>query len=212
MASLFGITAYGAVFEIAKTSATATGYASAPTILATLEPGDGTPSRSTNLNVDANGDLFGTTSSGGTHNGGTVFEIINTPSGYEKTPRVVISFNPVVGGDPQTTLIPTSKGDLLGETSGPGTVFKITDSGFVTSPTPPGVPGDLVFQNTDGQAAIWSLTGTDVTDGGAVSPNPGPGWKAGGDGRLQRRRSCRHSVAERQHGPSLDLGHGREQP
>jgi hypothetical protein len=57
-------------------------------------------------------------------------------------------------------------------------VFELADSGFVTSPLSPGVPSDLVFQNADGQAAIWSLTGTKVTDGGAVSANPGPGWTA----------------------------------
>jgi VCBS repeat protein/FG-GAP repeat protein/tryptophan-rich protein len=113
-------------------------------------------------------------------------EIVNTPNGYEKTPRVVISFNDADGVDPESDLIADADGDLFGTTAAQeaqpghlgGTVFEITDSGFVTSPVSPGVPADLIFQNTDGQAAIWSLTGTSVTDGGAVNPNPGPGWKA----------------------------------
>ena len=34
------------------------------------------------LALDANGDLFGTTSSGGANNDGTVFELKNTAGGY----------------------------------------------------------------------------------------------------------------------------------
>jgi uncharacterized repeat protein (TIGR03803 family) len=154
---LFGTTTFdNEVFEIVKSP---TGYASTPTILASLPPDDGLLTRANSLLVDANGDLFGTTIQGA-KNFGTVFEIVNTPTGYEKTPRVVISFNSQDGSNPQTTLIADAEGDLFGTTpnrlgSDPGTVFEITDSGFAPSGSPPpGVPSDLVFQNVDGQAAI----------------------------------------------------------
>ena len=179
---LFGITAYGAAFEIINMPGTPTGYASAPTILATLPPEDGPPtSVNASLTVDANGDLLGTTS-GGAHAAGTVFEIVNTPTGYEKTPKIVFSFNNVDGG-PEMTLIPDTKGDLFGETSEPGTVFEITGSGFVPKGSvSPGVGSDLMFQNPDGQAAIWGLTGSNVTEGGTVSRTPdrvGRRWATG---------------------------------
>ena len=41
---------------------------------------------------------------------------------------------------------------------------------------------DILFQNTNGQAAIWEISGNAVIGGGAVSPNPGPGWKVIGTG------------------------------
>jgi hypothetical protein len=37
---------------------------------------------------------------------------------------------------------------------------------------------DILFQTTNGQAAIWDMSGTNVIGGGAVSPNPGTSWKA----------------------------------
>ena len=40
----------------------------------------------------------------------------------------------------------------------------------------------ILFQNTGGQASIWNVTGAILTGGGAVTPNPGPSWKAIGTG------------------------------
>jgi hypothetical protein len=184
---LFGTTtsggAYnaGSVFEIVKTGDS---YASEPTILASLpnlNPNDGSLIASNSLLVDGNDDVFGTTLNGGQANAGIVFEIVNTPSGYEKTPRVVVSFNDLDGADLESTLIADAKGDLFGTTSRTssgtpgGSVFEVTDSGYVpVGSPPPGVPSDLVFQSTNGQAAIWDLTGTSL-DGGGATPNPGPG-------------------------------------
>jgi uncharacterized repeat protein (TIGR03803 family) len=80
--NLFGTTFFGgatgglgSVFEIAKT---ATGYASAPTLLASFcarpNCADGRfPAAS--LIADAAGNLFGTTGEGGAKNDGTVFEV-----------------------------------------------------------------------------------------------------------------------------------------
>ena len=36
----------------------------------------------------------------------------------------------------------------------------------------------ILFQNTDGQIAIWQMNGTTPIGGGAVNPNPGPAWQA----------------------------------
>jgi autotransporter-associated beta strand protein len=41
---------------------------------------------------------------------------------------------------------------------------------------------DILWQSTNGQAAIWNMKGTGVVGGGPVSPNPGPNWKAVGSG------------------------------
>jgi ELWxxDGT repeat protein len=41
----------------------------------------------------------------------------------------------------------------------------------------------ILWQNTSsGQAAIWNMTGTNVSGGGAVSPNPGRSWTEIGSG------------------------------
>ena len=40
----------------------------------------------------------------------------------------------------------------------------------------------MLWQSTDGQAAIWEMNGTNLVGGGAVSPNPGPPWQAIGTG------------------------------
>jgi hypothetical protein len=37
-------------------------------------------------------------------------------------------------------------------------------------------PKQAVWQNTNGQPAVWSLQGTTVTGGAQVGPNPGPAW------------------------------------
>jgi hypothetical protein len=142
------------------------------------------------LLIDANGDLFGTTNQGGSDNLGTVFEIKKTAGGYANKPTVVASFDGTNGDHPLAGLIADANGDLFGTTSegGPsdddiGTVFEITDSGFVTSASPPPtVTGDILWQNTSGQASIWDMSGNSLVGGGAVSPNPGPSFRAVGTG------------------------------
>jgi uncharacterized repeat protein (TIGR03803 family) len=92
---LFGTTAQGGtngdgtVFEIAKT---ATGYASTPTTLVSFNGTDGAAPLAS-LTADAKGDLFGTTSQGGTNGDGTVFEIAKTAAGYASTPITLVSFD-----------------------------------------------------------------------------------------------------------------------
>ena len=93
------------------------------------------------LIADSNGDLFGTTVEGGANDGGTVFEIVKTPTGYASTPTTLVSFN--TNDDlPQGGLIADSNGDLFGTTefggaNGFGAVFEIvkTASGYASTPT-----------------------------------------------------------------------------
>ena len=41
----------------------------------------------------------------------------------------------------------------------------------------------FLWQNTSsGQVSIWEMNGNTLIGGGAVSPNPGPSWKAIGTG------------------------------
>jgi uncharacterized repeat protein (TIGR03803 family) len=154
--NLFGTTANGGtgndggtVFEIAKTAA---GYASTPTILvsfcALANCADGTNPEAS-LIADANGNLFGTAAGGGAHGGGTVFKIAKTAGGYASTPTILYSFcalaNCADGLHPQAGLLADANGNLFGTTvqggvasspffGGGGTVFEITNSGFVSDP------------------------------------------------------------------------------
>ena len=41
---------------------------------------------------------------------------------------------------------------------------------------------DILWQNTNGQAAIWEMNGTNESAAAVISPNPGPSWKAVGTG------------------------------
>ncbi len=108
------------------------------------------------LIADASGDLFGTTSSDGANNGGTVFEIQNTGTVaapvYASAPTTLVSFDGSDGAGPQASLIADANGDLFGTTEGggannDGTVFEIakTSTGYASAPT------TLVsFNSTDG--------------------------------------------------------------
>jgi hypothetical protein len=160
--NLFGTTAHGGagneggtVFEIAKTHR---GYASTPTTLVSFcslaNCADGRVLQA-GLIADANDNLFGTTNAGGANgdaasNGGTVFEITKTAGGYASTPTTLVSFcslaNCADGTVPAGGLIADADGNLFGTTdefgpNGNGTVFEITDSGFVVPPIFAGTSG-----------------------------------------------------------------------
>ncbi len=89
------------------------------------------------LITDADGNLFGTTSSGGAYGYGTVFELVNNGGGY--TPVTLLSFNGADGANPSGGLIADAAGDLFGTTgeggaySAPGllrgTVFELVNNG-----------------------------------------------------------------------------------
>ena len=160
---LFGTTSIGGagesvgtVFEIIKTAG---GYAAAPTTLVSFNDGDDGGEPVAGLIADANGDLFGTTESGGANRAGTVFEIAKTPTGYASTPTTLVSFDDTDGSLPQGSLIADANGDLFGTTatggaSNDGTVFEIakTAAGYASTPTV------LVsFNVTDGDLPVGSL-------------------------------------------------------
>ena len=91
------------------------------------------------LIVDADGDLFGTASGGG-GNYGTVFEIAKTGTTYASTPTTLVSFNVNNGADPKVSLVADAAGNLFGTTQSGGTgsygtVFEVTNSGFVSETT-----------------------------------------------------------------------------
>ena len=66
----------------------------------------------------------------------------------------------------------------------PGATWKAVGTGHFSD----GVQSDILWQNTDGQASIWDMTGNTVTgggltaDAGGVAINPGADWKAVGSG------------------------------
>jgi uncharacterized repeat protein (TIGR03803 family) len=137
-----GANGVGTVFEIVKTTS---GYASTPTTLVSFNGYDGANPRA-GLIADAKGNLFGTTFGGGAHNGGTVFEIARTATGYAITPTTLVSFcsltNCADGANPVAGLIADAKGNLFGTTfgggeNGLGTVFEIarTATGYAITPT-----------------------------------------------------------------------------
>jgi uncharacterized repeat protein (TIGR03803 family) len=126
----------GTVFEIVKSSS---GYSSTPTTLVNFNGSNGANPYA-GLIADANGDLFGTTFTGGAFGGGTVFEIVKTSSGYAATPTTLVSFNGANGAELVGGL--DGNGNLFGTTAaggtfGDGTVFEIvkTSSGYASTPT-----------------------------------------------------------------------------
>src|SRR5438132_1147133 len=93
------------------------------------------------LIADANGNLFGTTQSGGANRFGTVFEIAKTAGGYASTPTVLVSFNGPNGAVPVAGLIADANGNLFGTTlsggaNGLATVFDIGKAARAYASTP----------------------------------------------------------------------------
>jgi uncharacterized repeat protein (TIGR03803 family) len=131
--NLFGTTlqsgAYydGTVFEVASGSGTIT-------TLATFKGTNGADPAG-GLVVDASGNLFGTTFSGGPANSGTVFEIVSGSG----TITTLASFNGTNGNSPNGGLVEDSLGNLFGTTAyggtaGDGTVFEVAaGSGTITT-------------------------------------------------------------------------------
>ncbi len=81
----------------------------------------------------SDGNLYGTTFTGGTSNLGTIFKL--TTNGVLTT---LVSFNGTNGSNPRATLIQASGGNLYGTAStgganGAGTVFQVTTNGVLTT-------------------------------------------------------------------------------
>jgi hypothetical protein len=153
----------GAVYEIANT---ATGYATTPSTLVSFDGTDGA-SPMASLTADANGDLFGTTSAGGTNGHGTLYEVTNAATGYATTPTTLVNFGSTdIPSD--AGLITDANGDLFGTTShnNASTIFQLvnTATGYASTLTPlatinGSLVGDLVID------ANGDLFGTTPVDG-----------------------------------------------
>lgn len=125
------------------------------------------------LVMDAQGNIFGTTSRGGQNNGGTAFEL--SPNGGGWTLTTIYNF-PQQRGEPDATLTLDAQGNLYGTTNNSGgTVFKLTrGSGgwnYTLIHTFTGSDNDGAYPVNAGVAldANGNLYGT--TSGGGGSPN-----------------------------------------
>ena len=60
---------------------------------------------------------------------------------------------------------------------------------------------DILWQNDNGQAAVWLMDGTTIIGGDVVGPNPGPSWHVidAGDfnGDSNERYSCGRTTTAR---------------
>ena len=91
----------------------------------------------------------------------------------------------------------------------------VTSHVSVSSPIPtnPAPHLNILWQNiVSGQASFWDMTGNTRTGSGAISPNPGPSWRAVGNRRIFQRRHLGYPLAEQEHRPSRNLGNGRRHP
>jgi len=130
----------GTVYEVKKTGSV---YASTPIVLANFT-GSAATGPIGGLAIDANGDLFGSTSGGGTNSDGTIFEIQNTATGYAATPAVLVNLSVADGFYIEDGLVLDANGDLLGTTEegglagrqGGGTVFEVPNTGTGYASTP----------------------------------------------------------------------------
>jgi uncharacterized repeat protein (TIGR03803 family) len=125
----------GTVFEIARTTA---GFGPLNTLATFSLPANTLTNINTNgcqpsgsLAIDANGDLFGTASSGGANGDGTIFEIAKTTAGFSAL-NTLASFDGTNGSQPLSGLLIDSSGNLYGTTEtggtfGDGTVFELPD-------------------------------------------------------------------------------------
>jgi uncharacterized repeat protein (TIGR03803 family) len=115
----------------------------------------------------SDGSLYGTTSFGGTYNGGTVFKI--TPDSFTTVTDLGLS-----GSTPYAGVVQASDGNFYGTTyyggaNGYGTVYKMTPQGVVTAlhsfdHSDGANPNDALVQASDG-----NLYGTTFTGGANLS-------------------------------------------
>jgi uncharacterized repeat protein (TIGR03803 family) len=131
--NLYGTTShggigYGAVFELVNSSGT---YSEKVLHNFTGYP-DGTYPIA-GLIMDASGNLYGTTSNGGTDGYGTVFELVNSSGTYSESVLYSFTNSSGDGATPTASLIMDKSGNLYGTTNGGGTngygtVFELVNS------------------------------------------------------------------------------------
>ena len=176
-----GANGNGTVFEIAKTGDS---YASTPTTLVNFKGSDGNGSEA-GLIFDAGGNLFGTTTSGGASNQGTVFELAGAGTALSANPQTS-DFN----ADGKSDILWQSsngavaiwemngtKAIATGGLGNPGPSWQVIGAGdfFGT------LYSDIMWQNLSGQVDIWEMNGLKVIASGSPG-NPGPAWHVVGSG------------------------------
>jgi len=111
------------------------------------------------LVIDGSGDLYGASIYGGAGNKGTVFELTRpVTSGGAWTESVLLSFNGTNGAAPHDALMMDSGGNLYGTAQsggakGFGTVFKLTKSGGIWTPS---VLYSFIGGLSDGSTPVYS--------------------------------------------------------
>jgi VCBS repeat protein len=80
------------------------------------------------LLVDASGNLFGITASGGANNDGTLYELQKSGGNYATTPKVLASFGSSTIPFGSTNLVEDAAGDFFGVTAS-NTVFEVKKTG-----------------------------------------------------------------------------------
>ena len=146
--------------------------------------GDGTPNAG--LAIDANGDIFGTTSAGGEFDEGTAFEIAKGTNGYASAPVTLVTFGAtgLSGGEnPNGGLVVDGDGNLYGTTQRGGgtnvlgTAFEVANTaiGYASTPTTlvsfssPGPAGPNSGLIADATGDLFGTTRSDGQfSGGAV--------------------------------------------
>ena len=78
----------------------------------------------------------------------------------------------------------TTPGGTSAESNALGTQVVSDPANTTGTGSPPAAPGvaEILWQNTNGQAAIWEMNGTNVIADPLVGTNPGPSWQAIGTG------------------------------
>ena len=187
-----GANGYGAVFEIVNNGTLAApNYASTPTTLASFNGSNGSNSLGS-LIADANGDLFGTTESGGAKGYGAVFEIAKTATGYASAPTTLVSFSGGNGENPYGGLIADANGDLFGTTygggaNGDGAVFEIVNNGTLAAPSYASTPTTL--------ASFYGGGNGENPHGSLIADANGDLFGTTESGGAERRR---HGIRDRQ--------------
>ena len=98
-----------------------------PITLANFSGDAGASNPGGRLLVDASGNLFGTTVSGGANGAGTVFELKKTGATYATTPTVLTSFGSGITPSGSGNLVEDAAGDLFGTTT--SSVFEVKKTG-----------------------------------------------------------------------------------
>jgi uncharacterized repeat protein (TIGR03803 family) len=146
------------------------------------------------VTLDSHGNLFGTTSSGGLYNDGTIFEIAQGSTNI----TTLASFDSATGDDPLSALTIDGSGNLFGTTTKggaavAGTIFELVQgSSSITtlasfSPST-GIDPSALVEDSSGDLFGTTATGGGSSSGGigggGVLPGGGGSAPGGGDGTV----------------------------